>query len=148
MAQENAPVIANTLFQQHKRRLYTWTSPDGQYRNQINYILCSRRWRSSIQSAKTRLGADCGSDHEFLIAKLRLKLKKVGKTTRPFRYGLNQIPYNNTVEVTNRFKGIDLIDRVPEELGMKVPDIVQEAVIKTISKKNKGKRQNVYLSRP
>ena len=68
-------------------------------------ILCSRRWRSSIQSAKTRLGADCGSDHELLIAKFRLKLKKVGKTTRPFRYDLNQIPYNYTVEVTNRFKG-------------------------------------------
>ena len=63
----------------------TWTSPDGQYRNQIDYILCSQRWRSSIQSAKTRLGADCGSDHELLIAKFRLKLKKVGKTTRPFR---------------------------------------------------------------
>ena len=80
--QENALVIANTLFQQHKRRLYTWTSPDGQVWNQIDYILCSQRWRSSIQSAKTRPGADCGSDHELLIAKLRLKLKKVGKTTR------------------------------------------------------------------
>ena len=65
--QENALVIANTLFQQHKRRLYTWTSPDGQYQNQIDYILCSQRWRSSIQSAKTRPGADCGSDHELLI---------------------------------------------------------------------------------
>ena len=84
--QENALVRANTLFQQHKRRLYTWTSTDGQYRNQTDYILCSQRWRSSIQSAKTRLGADCGSDHELLIAKFRLKLKKVGKTTRPFRY--------------------------------------------------------------
>ena len=81
--QENALVIANTLFQQHKRRLYTWTSPDSQYQNQIDYILCSQRWRSSIQSAKTRLGADCASDHEFLIAKFRLKLKKVGKTTKP-----------------------------------------------------------------
>ena len=78
--QENALVITNTLFQQHKRRLYTWTSPDGQHRNQIDYI-CSRRWRSSIQSAKTRLGADCGSDHELLIAKFRLKWKKVVKTT-------------------------------------------------------------------
>ena len=68
-----------TLFQQHKRRLYTWTSPDGQYRNQIDYVLCSQRWRSSIQSAKTSLGADCGSDHGLLIAKFRLKLKKVGK---------------------------------------------------------------------
>ena len=84
--QENALVIANNLFQQHKRRLYTWTSPDGQHQNQIDYILCSQRWRSSIQSAKTRPGADCGSDHELLIAKFRLKLKKVGKTTRPFRY--------------------------------------------------------------
>ena len=108
--QENALVITNTLFQQHKRRLYTWTSPDGQHRNQIDYILCSQRWRSSIQSAKTRPGADCGSDHELLIAKFRLKLKKVGKTTRPFRYDLNQIPYDYTVEVRNRFKGLDLIE--------------------------------------
>ena len=82
----------------------------------IDYILCCRRWRSSIQSVKTRLGADCGSDHELLIAKFRLKLKKVGKTTRPFRYDLNQIPYDYTVEVTNTFKGLDLIDRLPEEL--------------------------------
>ena len=71
--QENALVIANTLFQQHKRRLYTWTSHDSQHWNQIDYILCSQRWRSSIQSAKTRLGADCVSDHELLIAKFRLK---------------------------------------------------------------------------
>ena len=91
--QENALVIVNTLFQQHKRRLYTWISPDGQHRNQIDYILCSQRWRSSIESAKTRLWADCGSDHELLIVKFRLKLKKVGKTTRPFRYDLNQIPW-------------------------------------------------------
>ena len=90
--QENALVIANTLFQQHKRRLYTWTPPDGQHRNQIDYILCSQRWRSSIDSAKTRLGADCGSDHEILIAKFRLKLKELGKTTRLFRHDLNQIP--------------------------------------------------------
>ena len=76
---ENALVIANTLFQQHKRRLYTWISLDGQQQNQIDYILCSQRWRSSIQSAKMRPGADCGSDHELLIAKFRLKLKKVGK---------------------------------------------------------------------
>ena len=78
----------------------------------MDYILCSLRWRSSIQSSKTRPGADCGSDHEPQIAKFRLKLKKVGKTTRPFRYDLNQIPYNYTVEVTNRFKGLDLIERL------------------------------------
>jgi len=82
--QENTLVVANTLFQQHKRRLYTWTSPDGQHRNQIDYILCSQRWRNSIQSAKTRPGADYGSYHELLIAKFRLKFKEVGKTTRPF----------------------------------------------------------------
>ena len=89
-------VIANTLFQQHKRRLYTWTSQDGQHWNQIDYILCIQRWRNSIQSAKTRSGADCGSDYE-LIAKFRLKLKKIGKATRPFRYDLNQFPYDYTL---------------------------------------------------
>ena len=96
-SQENALVIANTLSQQHKRRLYTWTSPDGQYQNQVDYILCSQRWRSSIYSEKSRLGADCNSDHELLIVKFRLKLKKVGKTTRSFRYGLNQLPCDYTV---------------------------------------------------
>ena len=90
--QENALVIANTLFQQHRRRLYTWASPDGQHQNQIDCILCSQRWRSSMQSTKTRPGADCGSDHELLITKFRLKLKKLGKITRPFRYDLKQIP--------------------------------------------------------
>ena len=120
--QENTLVIANTLFQQHKRRLYTWISPDSQYQNQIDYLLCSQRWRCSIQSAKTRPGADCGSDHQLFIAKSRLKLKK-GKTTRPFRYDLNQIPYHYTVEVANRFKGLDLIDRAPAELWMEVPDM-------------------------
>ena len=109
-------------------------------KDQIDYILCSQRWRSSIQSAKTRLGADCGSDHELLIAKFRLKLNKAGKTTLPFRYDLNQIPYDYTVEVRNRFKGLDLIDRVPEELWMEVHDIVQETGIKTIPKKKKCKK--------
>ena len=117
-----------------------WTSPDGQYRNQTNYILCSQRWRSSIQLAKTRPGADCGSDHELLIAKFRLKLKKVGKTTRPFMYDLNQIPYNYTVEVTNTFKGLDVTERVPQELWTEVHNTVQEAVIKTIPKKKKCKK--------
>ena len=138
--QENALVIANTLFQQHKRGCYTWTSPDGQHRNQTDSILCSQRWRSSIQSTKTRQGADCGSDHELLIAKFRLKLKKVGKTTRPFRYDLNQIPSDYTVVVTNRFKGLDLIDRVTDELWTEVHDIVQEIGRKIIPKKKKCKK--------
>ena len=116
-------VIADTIFQQHKKRLYTWASPD-QYRNQIDYVLCSRRWRSSIQSANTRLRADCGSDHELLIAKFRLILKNVGKTTRPFSYDLSQIQCDFTVEVANRFMGLNLVDRVPEELWIEVLDIV------------------------
>ena len=91
----------------------------------------------SKQLAKTRQGADCGSDHELLITKFRLKLKKLGETTRPFRYDPNQIPYDYTVEVTNRFKGLDLTDRVPDELWMEVCDFVQETGIKTMSKKKK-----------
>ena len=103
-------------------------------------IFCSQRWRSSIQSAKTRLGADCGSDHELLIAKFVLELKKVGKTTRPSRYDLNQIPYDYTVEVRNRFKGLNLIDRVPDDLWNEVHDIVQETGIKTIPMEKKCKK--------
>ena len=146
--QENALVIANTLFQQHKRRLYTWTSPDGQHQNQIDYILCSQRWRGSIQSAKTRPGADCGSDHEPLIAKFILKLKKVGKTNRPFRYDLSQIPYDYTVEVRNRFKGLDLIDRVLGELWTEVHDIERSQGARPSPRKRNAKEQNGYLRRP
>ena len=105
-----------------------WSTP-----NQIDYILCSQRWRSSTRSAKTRPGADCGLDHELLIVKFRLKLKKVGKPTRPLRYNLNQIPYDYTVKVRNRFRGLDMIDRVPEELWTEVSDIIQETGIKTMS---------------
>ena len=106
--------------------------------NQIDYILCSQRWRSPIQSAKTRPGADCGSDHELLITKFRLKLKKAVKTTRPFMYDLNQIAYDYMVEVTNRFKGLDLIECL--KLWMEVHNIVCETVIKTIPKKKKCKK--------
>ena len=112
-----------------------WPTP-----NQTDYILCSQRWRSCIQSAKTRPGAGYGSDHELLIVKFRLKLKKIGKITRPCRYDLNQIPYHYTVEVTNRFKRLDLIDWVPKELRTEVYDIVQEAGTKTIPNKKKCKK--------
>ena len=96
--------------------------------------------RSAIRSAKTRPGADYGSDHDLLITKFRLKLKKVGKTTRPFMYDLNQIAYDYTVEVRNRFKGLDLIHRVPDELWTEVHDIVQETGIKTIPTEKKCKK--------
>ena len=143
---ENTLVIANTLFQQHKRRLYTWTSPDGQYRNQIDYILSSQRWRSSIQSAKTRPGADCGSDHELLVAKFRLKLKKVGKTTRPFTYDLNQIPYDYTVEVRNRFKRLDLIECL-KNYGRRFVTLYRRQGSRPSPKKRNAKRQNGCMRR-
>ena len=105
----------------------------------MDYVLCSQRRRSSIQSAKTRPGADCDSNHALLIAKFRLNFKKMVKTTRPFRYDLNQIPYDYTVDGTNRFKGLDLVDRMPEELWTKIHNIVKEVVTKTIPKKKKCK---------
>ena len=115
---QNTLVIANTLFQQHKRQLCTiwWTSPDSQYQSQIDYILCSQSWRSSIQSAKTRPGANCGLDYDLLTKRFRLKLKKVGKTTRAFRYDLHQIPYDYTSEgKSNAVK--NSIAQEPEMLG-------------------------------
>ena len=144
--QENALVIANILFQKHKRRLYTWTSPDGQHRNQIDYILCSQKWRKSIQSAKTRPGAECSLDHELLIAKFRLKLKKVGKTTRPFRYDLNQIPYY-TVEMRNRFKGLDLIECLMN-YGLRFMTLYRRQGSRPSPWKRNAKKQNGCLGRP
>ena len=105
-----------------------------------NYILCSQRWRNSIQSAKTRPGAGCGSDHQLLIAKFRLILKKVGKTTRRFRYDLNRIPCVYTMEVTNRFKVLDLVHRGLEELQKEVCNILRESVTKNTPKKKKCKK--------
>ena len=97
------------------------------------------------QQQRKRLGADCGSDHELLITKFRVKLKKVGKTARPFRYDLNQIPYDYTVEVRNRFNGLDLIDRVPDELWNEVHDIVEERGIKTIPMEKKWKKSKMAI---
>ena len=113
----------------------------------LYYILCSQRWRSSIQS-KTRLEADCGSDHELLIAKFRLKLKKVGKITRPFRYDLNQIPYDYTVEVRNRFKGLDMIDKVPDELWMRFMTLYRRQGSRPSPRKRNAKKQNDCLKSP
>ena len=119
--QENEMVIANKVFQQHQRRLYTWTSPNGQYQSHIDYILCNQN-RETLYSHKQQDWELTGSDHEHLIAKFILKLKKVRKSTRPFRYDLNKISYDYTVKVTNSFKRLDLIDRVPEELWTEVHD--------------------------
>ena len=114
---------------------------------QIDYILCSQRWRSSIQSAKTRPGADCGSDYELLIAKFRLKLKKVGKTTRPFSYDLNQIPDDYTVKVTNRFKGLDLIECLKNHEHRFVT-LYRRQGSRPSPRKRNAKKQNGFLRRP
>ena len=145
--QKKMLTLTLTIFQQPKRLFCTWASSDDQHWNKIDYILCSQRWRSSIQLAKIRPGADCGSDHELLIAKFRLKLKKVGKITRPFRYELNQMPYDYTVELMSRFKGLNLVERMPEELWTEVHNIVQEAVIKTPQRKRNTRRQSDCLRR-
>ena len=124
------------------------TSPDGQYRNQIMFF-GARDGGKSIQSTKISPRADCGSDNELLIEKFRLTLKQVGKTTRSFRYDLNQHSYNYTVEVMKRFKGLNLVDRVPEELWTEVCNTVQEMVTRTfpMGKKN-ARRQSDCLRRP
>ena len=131
----------------HKRRLCTWTSPDGQYRKQTDYILCSQRWRNSIQSTKTRPGADCGLELELLITKFRLKLKKVGKITRPFRYDLNQIPNDYTVEVRNRFKGLDLIECLMN-YGLRFMTLYRRQGPRPSPWKRNAKKQNGCLGRP
>ena len=117
---------------------------DGQYRNQIDYILCSQRWRSSIESGKTSPGADCGSDHELLIAKFRLKLKKVGKTTRPFRYDLNKIPYDYTVEVRKIFKELGMIECLIN-YGQRFMTLYRRQGSKLSSRKRNAKKHNGCL---
>ena len=114
--QENVLVIQNTDFQQHKRRLYTWTSPDSQYQNQIDYILCRKDGDDQYSQQKQDQEMTVTQIMNSLLPNSDLKLKKVVITIRPFRYDLNQIPYDYTVEVTDRFKRLDLIYRVPEEL--------------------------------
>ena len=137
----------NTLFKKHKRRLYIWTSPDGQHWNQTDYILCSQRWRNSTESAKTKGGTDCGSDRELLIDKFRLKLKKVRKTTRLFRYDLNQILNDYTVEVRNRFNGLDLIECL-RNCGQRFMTLYRRQGSRKFPRNRNAKRQNGCLRRP
>ena len=122
-----------------KMTLYTditrWPIPKSDLLHSLQ-----RKMERLCRVGKNKKEADCGSDHELLIAKFRLKLKKVGKTTRPLRYDLNQIPYDYTVEVRNRFKRLDLIDRMPDELWSEVHDIVQEAGMKIICMEKKCKK--------
>ena len=135
MSLENALIIANTLFQQHKRRLYTWTSPDGQHQNQIDYILCSQRWRSSIQSTTTRPGADCVSDHELLIAKFRLKLKKVGSEETPgvtgkFGLGIQNEARQRLIEFYQE-KALVLVNTFFQQHNRRLLDITRWSIVKS-----------------
>ncbi|CAF1396827.1 unnamed protein product [Adineta steineri] len=138
--QNNSMFIANTFFQQPKRRLYTWTSPGGQYRNQIDYILCNQRWRSSIKLSKTRPTADCGTEHELLLAKIQIKLKKTGKVVKQLKYDSANIPHQYTVNIKNRFDGLDLEDRLPEGLWTEIRGIIKEETTKNIPHQKKQKR--------
>ena len=140
--QENSLVIANTCFQQPKRRLYTWTSPNGQHRNQIDYILCNRRWKSSITSVKTRPGADCGTDHELLLANFKIKLKRYNKVSKTTKLNVQNIPHSYNVEIKNRFAELELIGREPEELWQEIHQIIHEEAKKNIPATTTTKKRN------
>ncbi|CAF2127266.1 unnamed protein product [Rotaria magnacalcarata] len=138
--QENSLVITKTWFQQPKRRLYTWTSPNGRHRNQIDYMLCNRRWKSSITSVKTRPGADCGTDHELLLVNFKIKWKGYNTTSKAIKPNLQNIPYSYNVEVKNRFAELELVNREPEELWQEIHQIIYEEAkrnIPTITTKKK-----------
>lgn len=113
---ENELTIANTFFMQPKRRLYTWTSPDGQHRNQIDYITIANRWKSHIHSTKTFPGADCGTDHELLVFKIKVKLKSKKKQLTQPKFDLEKIPPIYAIEVKNKFKNLDFTNQIPEEI--------------------------------
>ena len=140
---ENDMTIANTLFKQPKRRLYTWTSPDQKYRNQIDYIIIQNRWRSMIHLAKTLPGADCGSDHELLIAKIKIKLRKTKQIQTEMRYDLSNISDNYTVAVSNRFEILEnenISEKTPNELWEDIKETVLSEAENVIPKKKIMKR--------
>ena len=142
---QNALVIANTLFQQHARRKYTWTSPDGLVRNQIDYILTQKRWKSNLLNCKTYPGADCSSDHELLKAKVRLRLRKMQPQPAPLRYDLREIPAEYTVATSNSFAALLEIDDehvTPDELWAKMKEAIDDAAEKHIPKKQRVKRSS------
>jgi len=144
--QENAVVIANTLFQQHKRQLCTWTSPDGKHKNQIDYILCSQRWTALYSHQKQDRKLTVAQIMNSLLPKIRLKLKNVVKTTRSFRYDLNQIPYDYIVEVTNRFMGLDLIECL-KNYEWRFVTLYRRHWSRPSPRKTNGKRQNGCMRR-
>ena len=140
---ENEMSIANTLFKQPKRRLYTWTSPDQRYRNQIDYIIIQNRWRSMIHLAKTLPGADCGSDHELLIAKIKIKLRKAKQIKTDIRYDLSNISDNYTVAVSNRFEILEnenISEKAPNELWEEIKETILSEAENLILKKKVVKR--------
>ena len=155
--QENTLFIANTLFQQHKRRFYIWSSPDGQYWNQIDYIICSQRWRSSIQSkpkmeklytvSKIKTGSWLWLRSRTPYSQIQAEIEESRGTTRPFRYDLNQILYDDTVEVTNRVKGLDMIECL-KNYGQRFVILYRRQWSRPSPRKRNAKRQNCCLRRP
>ena len=142
---ENELFISNTMFFQHKRRLYTWTSPDGKNRNQIDYILGRKRWKSAIQAVKTLPGADCGTDHELLHATIKVKLKKRRQQHAQARYDLTKITPNFTIELSNRFSCLESQGTSVEQLWQTTEDIIVDTSGKNIPKKER-KRKSHWLS--
>lgn len=140
--QENRLRITNTWFMQPKRRLYTWTSPNGIHRNQIDYILCSHRWRSSVVAVKTYPGADCGSDHELLVAKIRIKFCNTKICTPPKRFDVSKVPLSYTIEVRNRFELLDISEKQPEELWGEIRSMITETARQHVTWKKPEKRRN------
>ena len=137
--------IMNTFFKLHARRLYTWRSPDQTTRNQIDYIICKTRWRSSVRRVTTLPGADCGTDHNLLIADVKIKLKRIKRAKQTLRYDVENIGLEFAVEVKNRFNGLQLADREPEELWNDIRDIVKETADKRVPKA-KRKKVTKWLS--
>ena len=143
-AMENEMAITNTMFMNHKRRLYTWTSPDGDTKNQIDYILVNRRWRTSVSATRTLPGADCGSDHEMLMCVFKFRLKCFKKSPKPIRYDLQEIPLNilYKIEIKNRFRALlDTAEEVePNEMAEEITQIYKEAAANHLPKKEITKK--------
>ena len=141
--QENNLAILNTLFKQHPRRLVTWISPNHRYRNQIDYILVYKRWRSSFKAAKTYPGADCDSDHQLLVATMKMRLRKIKRQKKPVRYDISKISDNYRVKVKNQFQCLldhDHQETSPEELWQEIKKVVLEAAEETVPKRKSRKR--------
>ena len=143
---ENQMVVGNSLFKQHPRRLFTWTSPDGKTKNQIDYILVPKRWRTSLFNAKTYPGADCGSDHELLVSIIEMKMRKIKKPAAPIRFDLSQIPEEYGIEISNKFDALLGLaeEMTPDELAPEAETIIFNTAKKHIPRRKKKKTTTYF----